>query len=135
VKKGKGLAGALIIAAVALGSAIGCSDSPTSSQSAPTISQLRVQGANRVSGSVGLVGLTFDYADPDRDIARFVFAVEGGSQATNALPGATQQSGEVSVQQTVELPAAGVELSFAVSVMDRRGNRSNELRGVIVAPN
>lgn len=132
--KGKGLAGALAIAAVALGSAVGCNDSPTSSESPPTISQLRVQGAQRVSGSVGIVGFSFDYADPDRDIARFVFAVDGGGQSTNPLSGATQPSGVVSVQQAIDLPAAGAEVSFTVSVMDRRGNRSNELRGVVVAP-
>jgi hypothetical protein len=134
VRKVKGLAGTLAIAAVVLGSAVGCSDSPTTSSTAPTISQLQVQGAQRISGSVGIVLFSFDYADPDRDINRFVFHPDGSSPVTNSLTDATQPSGRVGVQQAANLPAPGAEVTFTVSVIDRAHNRSNALSGSYVAP-
>lgn len=130
---GKGLVGALVLAAVVAGGTTGCSDSPTRDD-APTIAQLRVQGALRVSGDTGVVGLSFDYVDPDRDINRVVFSTGGGNSATNLLSDATLQSGTVSIQQAVTLPAPGTEVAFTVFVFDRRGNRSNELTGTFVAP-
>lgn len=134
MRKGKELAGTLAIAAVVLGTAGSCIDSPTRSSTAPTISQLQVQGAQRISGSVGIVLFSFDYADPDRDINRLVFVIDGRSPATNPLTDATQPSGRVGVQQAADQPAAGTEVTFTVYVLDRAANRSNELRGSYVAP-
>lgn len=128
------LAGTLLVVAMVLGGTGCSSDSPTESGSAPVISQLQVQGAQRVSGDAGLVGIGFAYIDPDADINRFVFGVEGGGLATNPLTDADQESGMVFVQQAVTLPAAGSEVAFSVSVLDRRGNRSNLLEGTFVAP-
>ncbi|HUO86897.1 MAG TPA: hypothetical protein VM617_05870, partial [Thermoanaerobaculia bacterium] len=68
------------------------------------------------------------------DINLVTFITEGSS-ATNPLPDANQSSGTVGMQQAVSLPAAGIEVPFRVLVIDRRGNRSNELDGVYVAPN
>lgn len=134
MRKSTHLAAPLFMVAALLGTA-GCSgDSPTDPGNAPVISQLQVQGAQRVSGSAGVVGFSFDYADPDADIDRFVFNVAGGSLTTNSLSGAGQPSGMIGVQQAVNLPAPGAEVAFSVFVMDRRGNRSNTLNGTFVAP-
>jgi len=134
MRKHKDLAGALVVVAALLGGAGCSSDSPTSS-SVPVISQLQIQGAQRVSGTAqGVVGISFDYADPDGDINRFVFGVAGGPLTTNPLSGAGQAAGVVGVQQAVTLPAAGTEVAFSVFVIDRRGNRSNSLGGTFVAP-
>ena len=133
MRKFKELVGVLALAVLVAGGAAGCSDNPTRDD-APTIAQLRVQGALRVSGDAGVVGLTFDYVDPDRDINRVVFSTGEGNSASNLLSDATLQSGTVSIQQAVTLPAPGTEVAFTVFVLDRRGNRSNELTGTFVAP-
>ena len=128
------LAATLILAAFAVGGTLGCSDSPTSTGSAPTISQLQVTAAQRISGSQGQVGFNFQYADPDADIDRVVFRLVGADPATNSLSGADKSSGTVGVLQAVDLPAAGTRVEFTVYVLDRRMNRSNELMGSFVAP-
>lgn len=133
MRKVKQLSGLVIAAAVIVGGAAGCSgDSPTAG-TAPVISQLRIDGALRVSGDIGIVNFRFDYLDPDRDISRVQFAVEGRDPASNPLD-ARELSGTASVQQAVTLPAAGNEVPFTVLVSDRRGNRSNSLSGSFVAP-
>jgi hypothetical protein len=124
----------LSIGVALLVAAAGCSDSSPTADDAPTISQLRVDGALRAAGDIGLVGIRFDYMDPDRDVANVVFTLAGGAAATNPLSGATGSSGTATVQQTVSLPPAGTEVTFTVSVLDRRGNRSNTLTGSFVAP-
>ena len=124
----------LIGAALVVGAAAGCSDDGPTADNTPTISQLRVDGALRASGDVGLVGIRFDYIDPDRDVTNVVFATAGGAAATNPLSGVTGESGTATVQQTVALPPAGTEVTFTVYVVDRRGNRSNTLTGSFVAP-
>lgn len=134
MRKGKQLSGLVVAAAVIVGGAAGCSDDSPTAGNAPMISQLRVDGALRVSGDIGIVNFRFDYIDPDRDISRFVFTLEGRNAASNPLSGATQESGTASVQQAATLPAAGTEVAFTVFVIDRRGNRSNELGGSFVAP-
>jgi hypothetical protein len=134
VRKSKQLSGLVIAMAVIVGGAAGCSDDGPTAGDTPVISQLRVDGALRVSGDIGLVAFRFDYADPDRDISGFVFTQEGQVAASNPLNDATQASGTVNVQQAISLPAAGTEVPFTVFVVDRRGNRSNELIGSFVAP-
>lgn len=134
MRRSLNLAALLLTIAAFLGTT-GCSgDSPTDPGNVPVISQLQVQGAQRVSGSVGLVGFSFEYADPDADIDRFVFSVASGSLVTNPLSDAQRPSGRAGVQQSVDMPAAGVEVTFSVFVLDRRGNRSNTLSGTFVAP-
>ncbi len=124
--------GMIVAAMIAFG---GCgSDSPTESTTAPVISQLQVQGAQRISGPNGLVGITFAYVDPDADIDRVTFSVAGGGTVTNPHDGADQESGVTGVQQAVNLPAAGNEVQFSIFVLDRRGNQSNTLSGSFVAP-
>lgn len=125
---------AMLGVALLLGGAAGCSDDSPTADNAPMISQLRVDGAIRATGDAGLVGIRFDYVDPDRDVRSFVFALEGGGAATNSLSDATGNTGTVSVQQTVTLPPAGTEVTFSVFVLDGRGNRSNTLTGTFVAP-
>lgn len=134
MSKFRKLAGTAVMVAALLGGAACDSDSPSESGSAPVISQLQVQGALRVDGVIGVVGLSFNYADPDADIDRLNFSVEGEGSATNELPGADEVSGVAGVQQAVNLPAAGTEVQFSVFVLDRRGNRSNTLVGTFTAP-
>lgn len=133
MNKFRHLAGFLLMVAVVVGGA-GCSDSPTESGSAPVISQLQAQGAQRVSGNVGVVHIRFAYADPDADIDRYVFQVTGEGLGTHPLDDADQSSGVVTVLQSVDMPAAGSEVTFTVFVLDRRDNRSNSLDGSFVAP-
>lgn len=126
---------AVPVLAVALIAGAGCSgDSPTDPGVIPVISQLQVQAAQRLAGNTGFVGFSFEYADPDGDIDRFVFNVAGGSFVTKPLEGAGQPAGRVAVQQAMDMPAAGSEVTFTVSVLDRRNNRSNSLNGTFVAP-
>lgn len=134
MSKFRKLAGTAVMVAALLGGAACDSDSPSESGSAPVISQLQVQGALRVDGERGVVGFSFSYADPDADIDRFNFRVEGEGSATNELSGADQVSGVAGVQQAVDLPAAGTEVQFSVFVIDRGGNRSNTLVGTFTAP-
>lgn len=126
-------AGLLLMVAVVVGGA-GCSDSPTESGSAPVISQLQAQSAQRISGNVGVVQIRFAYADPDADIDRYVFQVTGEGLGTHPLDDADQSSGVVTVLQSMDLPATGTEVTFTIFVLDRRGNRSNSLDGSFVAP-
>ena len=134
VRNRKKLPALVIAAAVLVGGAAGCSDDSPTAGDAPVISQLRVDGALRVSGDIGVVGIRLDYIDPDRDVSRLVFTPAGSAAASNPLSGATGDSGTVSVQQAVSLPSAGTEVTFTVFVVDRRGNRSNELTASFVAP-
>lgn len=128
------LATVLILTVIAVGATLACSDSPTDTGSAPVIAQLQVGSVIRATGNEGLVGLTFQYTDPDADLRNIVFQVVGDGTATNPLTGAGQTSGQVSVQQAVTLPAAGTQVDFAVSVVDRRANQSNVLMGSFVTP-
>jgi len=123
----------ILLSTVLVCTALGCNDSPTRSDNAPIVSQLQVTGTLRVSGSTGLVFFSFVYADGDSDIDRVVYRDPQGV-VTNALNDANQSSGSVGVQQTVAMPAAGTEVQFSVSVLDRAGHRSNELSGSFVAP-
>jgi hypothetical protein len=123
----------LLLTIVLVCTAFGCSDSPTRSDNAPIVSQLQVNGTLRVSGNVGLVFFSFDYADADSDIDRIVYRDPLGV-VTNALDDANQSSGSVGVQQAVSMPAAGTEVQFTVSVLDRAGHRSNEVSGSFEAP-
>lgn len=124
--------GMIIAAMLAVG---GCgSDSPTESTTAPVISQLQAQSAQRISGDAGLVFISFSYVDPDADIDRVTFSVAGGGTVTNPFDGADQESGVAGVQQAVNLPATGNEVQFSIFVLDRRGNQSNTLSASFVAP-
>jgi hypothetical protein len=125
-------AGTAMMVAAVLGAG-GCNSDSPSEGNAPVISQLQVQGAQRVSGDTGLVAISFTYADPDADIDRIAFSVTGGGIATNPLD-AGQASGVAGVQQAVTLPAAGTDVQFSISVLDRGGNRSNTLDGTFTAP-
>ena len=134
MSKFRQIAGTAMMAVALLGAG-GCnSDSPTESGSAPMISQLQVQGAQRISGDVGVVGIQFAYADPDADIDRLAFRVEGAGTATTMLSGTGVVSGVVSLQHAVTLPAPGDEVRFSIFVVDRGGNSSNTLESTFTAP-
>ena len=128
------LAALLLLAICAALGTVACSDSPTDNGSAPTVSQLQVSSASRLSGNEGLVGVTFQYADPDSDVDRAVFRVEGAGSATSGVSDANQTTGQIGLQQAVNLPSAGTRVDFAVYVLDRKGHKSNELPGSFVAP-
>lgn len=114
---------------------IGCGDdSPTDPDSSPVISNLRVNGALRITGNVGLAFLQLDYMDPDADIVRFVFRLEDIASTGTTLTDVAQTSGTLQVQQAVTLPDPGSEVSFAVWVVDAENNESNSLNGSFIAP-
>lgn len=134
-KKVREIASVLFLVAAVV-SVSGCDDdSPTETGSPPMISQLQVQGVQRISGQAGVAGIGFTYADADADISRFVFSSSTGEgSAGTSLTGVNQESGVTSVQQAVVLPEPGGEVTFEVFVLDRLGNRSNTLEGSFVAP-
>jgi hypothetical protein len=125
----------VLLMMTALLSTASCNNSsPTSPGHAPTISHLQVHSERRVSGSEGLVSFSFDYADPDADIARVVIEFDGNGVVVRTLDDTKQTDGTETLIQPVTLPAAGAKVNFSVQVIDQRGNASNSLSASFVAP-
>ena len=118
-----------------LSGAVACDDDgPTDPGTPPLISQLQVTSIQRAAGDAGAVGLTFDYSDPDADIATVTFTPTGSASAINAFPEPNAATGRATLLQAVTLPAAGTTVAFAIFVTDREGHASNALTGSFVSP-
>jgi hypothetical protein len=124
------------LAAVAVVSACnGSHHSPTDPGNPPIIGNLKVLSFVRDDARTGQIPLSFDYSDPDGDVARVLVTFSNGV-ANNPLPDASgHKTGTASFLQAVALPDPGAkQLAFFVQVSDARGNLSNTLSGTVATP-
>jgi tetratricopeptide (TPR) repeat protein len=138
-KRGKGIwvaagAGALL-AGGALVLAGGESAPAADNGSVPMISNLFLGPIQSVDNTVGFVPVEFDFQDADADINTVSIWFIGFNIANNPLPeAAAQTAGHVRLAVSVNLPPRGVQVSVQVTVRDRKGLRSNMLRGTTSWP-
>ncbi|HEV7509519.1 MAG TPA: hypothetical protein VGS07_31890 [Thermoanaerobaculia bacterium] len=118
--------------AIAASACNGSHHSPTDPGTAPVITNLKVFGFDRADAKTGSLPLSFDFADPEGDIARSIVTFSNGA-ANNPLGSvAGQKSGTASLLQSVILPdPAAKELDFTVQLVDAKGNLSNTVSGKV----
>lgn len=129
----------LVLSLLLLATAVACTgghSSPTEPEgpvpnpvNGPKISNLTVSNTViHLGPDQGAVGIGFDYADPDGDIAFVVISVQQGI-ARNPLPDAVgRTSGSTQYLQSVNLGQNG-RIPFSIWLEDQRGNRSNIVDG------
>jgi hypothetical protein len=110
----------------------GSHHSPTDPGTAPIITNLKALGFIRADATTGSLPLTFDFADPDGDIARSIVTFSNGAANNPFRSVAGQKSGTASLLQAVLLPdPAAKELDFTVQLVDAKGNVSNTVSGKV----
>ena len=124
-----------LLATAVLSACNGNHHSPTDPGNPPIIGNLKVLSFVRDDARTGQIPLSFDYSDPEGDVARVLVTFSNGV-ANNPLPDAAgHKTGTASLLQAVELPdPTAKQLAIFVQVSDSRGNLSNTLSGTVATP-
>lgn len=107
----------------------GTHHSTTDPGTAPKLANLQnPDKVTRVGPQQGTLAISFDFSDPDGDIAFYTLQVSDG-QATNPLNEATGRAqGSVTLLQSMHIPSRGT-MTYSLQLEDRLGHRSNEVQG------